>query len=414
MDRYPVAYIRRSSASEDNPGDVSREAQEAAVRELAHRDGHNGNLRVFVDWDRSADEAKEAKRLAFTEMLAEVTAGRISVVYAYALDRLYRSMRTFVRLTDAAREHDVRVVTLREGVLGGDGSPMARAFSQITAVFSELELNTAKARAKGAAQARVARGDKLGAARYGFRLVKVDGVTVEVPNPDQPLEPIIAAYREAGTVVGATRILNAAGVPSPRGTIWGDATLTRVLESNDVELPAKNGAGRRRRPPKALFAQLLRCHCGRMMTPNGRRRQYYCHRGYNLAGHGRYILAQSAILPWIVAEAARLAIPGDVAAVRERDEARKTALLAKRARWVESYAEGLIDKATRDVRLAAIAREVDRLEAAEGLVDIPPAVDWTWPPERVNAVLRALWAEVTLDTNLRPVAAEWIVPDWRA
>jgi DNA invertase Pin-like site-specific DNA recombinase len=413
MERYPVAYIRRSSASEDNPGDVSREAQEAAVRELAHRDGHNGNLRVFVDWDRSADEAKEAKRTAFTEMLAEVVAGRVSVVYAYALDRLYRSMRTFVRLTDAAREHDVRVVTLREGVLGGDGSPMARAFSQITAVFSELELNTAKARAKGASLARVARGDKLGAARYGFRLVKVDGVTVEVPNPDQPLAPILMAYREAGSVAGAARILNAAGIPSPRGTLWGDVTLTRVLESNDVELPPKNRSGRRRRPPKALLAQLVRCHCGRMMTPNGRRRQLYCHRGLIVAGHGRYIVAQSAILPWIMEEAAHLAIPGDVAAVRERDEARKSALLAKRARWIEQYGEGLIDKGTRDVRLAAIAREVDRLEAAEGLVDIPPAVDWSWPPERVNAVLRALWAEVTLDADLRPVAAEWIVPDWR-
>jgi Resolvase, N terminal domain len=323
-------------------------------------------------------------------------------------------MRTFVRLTDAAREHDVRVVTLREGVLGGDGSPMARAFSQITAVFSELELNTAKARAKGASQARAARGDKLGAARYGFRLVKRDGITVEVPNPDQPLGPILEAYHEAGTVAGAARILNAAGVPSPRGTLWGDVTLTRVLESNDAALPAKNRAGRRRRPPKALLAQLLRCPCGRMLTPNGQRRQYYCHRGYILAGHGRYIVSQSTILPWVMEEAARLRIPGDVAAIRERDEARKTAFLAKRARWVESYAEGLIDKATRDVRLATIAREIDRLEAAEGLVDIPPAVDWTWPPERVNAVLRALWAEVTLDADLHPVAAEWIVPEWRA
>ena len=42
-----------------------------------------------------------------------------------SLDRLYRSMRTFLRLTDAARKHGVRIVTLREGVLGGDESPMA-------------------------------------------------------------------------------------------------------------------------------------------------------------------------------------------------------------------------------------------------------------------------------------------------
>ncbi|MFH1474440.1 MAG: recombinase family protein, partial [Chloroflexota bacterium] len=132
MQRYPIAYLRRSSADASDPGDVSREAQEAAVRELARRDGHNGELRTLTDWDRSADEAKESKRAGFLAMLAAIERGECEVVYAASLDRLYRSMRTFVRLTDAARAHDVRIVTLREGVLGGDGSPMAQAFAEIT------------------------------------------------------------------------------------------------------------------------------------------------------------------------------------------------------------------------------------------------------------------------------------------
>ena len=83
-------------------------------------------------------------------------------------------MRTFVRLTDAAKAHGARVVTLREGVLGGDGSPMAQAFAQITAVFSELELNTAKARARGGIASRRRRGDALGRPPYGFTFTRDD------------------------------------------------------------------------------------------------------------------------------------------------------------------------------------------------------------------------------------------------
>ncbi len=46
------------------PGDVSREAQEAAVRELAHRDGYNGETRMLTDWDKSADPDKESRRIS--------------------------------------------------------------------------------------------------------------------------------------------------------------------------------------------------------------------------------------------------------------------------------------------------------------------------------------------------------------
>ena len=45
---------------------------------------------------------------------------------------------------------------------------------------------------------------------------------------------------------------------------------------------------------------------------------------------------------------------------------------------------------------------------------IPAAVDWSWPPAQVNTVLRALWSEVTLGPDLRPVAATWTVPELRA
>ncbi len=418
MERYPVAYIRRSSADADNPGDVSREAQESAVRDLAHRDGHNGNLRVYDDWNRSADESKEAKRTAFASMLADIEAGRVSAVYAYALDRLYRSMRTFVRLTDAAKAHDVRVVTQREGILGGDGSPMAQAFAQITAVFSELELNTAKARARGALDARRQRGDALGQAPYGYKHAKVDGRIVRVPDPAQPVEPVLAAYRDAGSILGASRLLEARGMPAPRGgKRWATSLVTRIIEEHAPDaLPRRSLTGRRQ-PANAMLAQLLRCpFCDTTLTPNAARGQYYCRHGaYDRAAHPRYTVREVDVMPFIEAEADRFAPPFDAASMSSEAEARREALEAKRARWIEQYGEGLIGKAERDRRLAVIDRDLgDVSTRADALAVIPEAVDWEKPPEKLNAFLRSIWQYVELDPAMRPIRAEWTIPEWRA
>ncbi len=78
MDRSPAAYIRRSFADSESPGDISRDVQESAIREMAHRDGYNGDVVWYVDWARSADEEKEAKRTAFRAMLAAVEAGKVA------------------------------------------------------------------------------------------------------------------------------------------------------------------------------------------------------------------------------------------------------------------------------------------------------------------------------------------------
>lgn len=104
-------------------------------------------------------------------------------------------------------------------------------------------------------------------------------------------------------------------------------------------------------------------------------------------------VSQGRILPWAMAEAARLRVPTELAEVREHDEARRTELAAKRERWLEMYAEGILDKAARDRRLAEI--------------------DWSWEPKALNSVLTALWSHIQLDERMRPLEAIWRVPEWR-
>jgi DNA invertase Pin-like site-specific DNA recombinase len=418
--RYPVGYIRRSTADNANPGDVSKEAQEAAVHDLAAHDGHNGELRIFTDWGRSADEAQEAHRAAFLSMLAAIERGEVSAVYAYALDRLYRSMRTFVRLTDAAKAHGVRIVTAREGVLGGDGSPMARAFAEITAVFSSLELNTIKARNRGAAAARAARGDAMGQPPYGSRIVRdATGAALKPirweDDPSRPLVPVLEAYSRAGSVLGACKLLNAAGVPNARGgDLWQPTSLALILDRAGV-LPPR---GRRRVYSRgSVLAGLVRCHCGRTMTPDLARGGLYCAKGkwQGKAIHGPSWAGGAYVLAAVRAEADRLHIPFDAVELGQEDDAARESLAERKRRLSLAYAAGALDDATFRTELAAIEATVQRIVAAAEIVKLP-AIDWTWPTAKLNATLRAMFETVVMDEQMRVAEIVWRgrVREWRA
>ena len=135
--------MRRSSADANNPGDVSRDVQEAAVRDLAHRDGHNGDLVMFVDWSKSASEEKSSKRTRYADMVARIEAGEVSDVYAYALDRLNRSLILSARFAKACEAMDVRIVTQREGEVRQD-TPAEWLRWTMLAAFGDYELRQAR------------------------------------------------------------------------------------------------------------------------------------------------------------------------------------------------------------------------------------------------------------------------------
>jgi DNA invertase Pin-like site-specific DNA recombinase len=427
MERYPAGYIRRSTASDSNPGDVSREVQERAIRDLAARDGHT-DVRLFDDWGKSADEAKESKRVAFTAMLAAIERGEVAVVYGYALDRFYRSLRTYIRLTDAADAHAVPIITARDGRLGGDRSPDAIASSDMTAVFASRELRVIKARARAATDARVARHDKMGTPPYGKRIVRDAAGRAIKPivwedDPTRPLAPLLEAYRQAGTVMGACRLLNAAGVPTPYGKVdengkpqgWQTTSLALILDRAGV-LPTQ---GTRRHYSRTdVLAGILVCHCGRRMTPDASKGGYYCARAKIIEDHGRASVQQRALLPIIRAEADRLSIPFDDVELGQDDPGKRDSLAERKRRLALAFADGLFDESEYHQQVEAIGREVAHLDAAAEVVEIPP-LDWSAPVPVINAALRALFEPIQLDAAMRIPITEgrpeirWRVPEWR-
>ena len=94
-------------------------------------------------------------------------------------------------------------------------------------------------------------------------------------------------------------------------------------------------------------------------------------------------------------------------------DARAQTLAERRRRLALTFVDDALDEPTYREQLAAIARELAKLDLAERILDVP-RLDWSWPPANVNAVLRALWSEIRLDEQMRPVQAVWRVPQWRA
>lgn len=419
--RQPVAYIRRSVARRGDPGDVSREFQTEKVRALANGDG--AALRIIDgDWGKSAATDKVDQRLAFLSMLDAIERGDVSHVYAYSPDRLARSVEWSARLVNICRRAGVGITTTAGTVAPDD--PAARAMFHMLAVMNETALDEMERKAKASVESRARRGDVLGQRPYGeVRTLKSGDVVGKDENPAL----VVAAFREAGSYFGAARLLNERGVPARSGRQWYPRTVQRIVNREDrstVPLGQRRGVRAR---GSLLFSNLLVCHCGARMgqtTSQYWAPKYRCPNGVADTDHPRpYMIAEPRLIDAMKAEAGRLRVPYDDLAEVEGDKAKRAALAAKSERWIEQYGEGLIDKATRDARLAQVAEAVKALDLAEAVRAIPPTIDWeNATPAEINAVLRTIWDHVELGPDLLPLPPSrerptggfvWRVPEWR-
>jgi DNA invertase Pin-like site-specific DNA recombinase len=402
-------YMRRSSAPNADTRTVSFEMQEAAVRELAERHGDTIDA-ILSDWAKSGGTAK---RSGYQELLAAIDAGTVTTVYGYSLSRLSRSLIDFADLLERCRKHKVRLRLVKEGDIDWD-TASGRGFASMVAVFAQMERELAQERTQSAVDARRERGDHLGQAPYGWQVV--DGQLAR--RTDEDPDAILAAFREAGSFGGACKLLNARKVSTRRaGTSWNHGTVADIIRQQyPKEAPVSAGRPRAKSRTGTMLGGLLRCACGSTLTPRhfDGITTYYCARSYRVPGHGKTTIREAGIMPWLQAEAARFRAPGDVVETLAADEAKRHALDAKRSRIIDLITDGTITKPEGLRRLATVDDALEALRATTALVDLPQTIDWTWEPDQVNAVLRALWAHVQLDEQLRPVRAEWTVPEWRA
>jgi DNA invertase Pin-like site-specific DNA recombinase len=408
-----VAYLRRSRVDARKPGTLSYEDQVAAVRRLAEQHGDDPDALVMIeDWGKSGRAAKQHLRSGFTRLEAMVRDGQVSAIYALSANRLARSLEALARLAKACEAAGVPI-RCADGYSPDVSTSTGRMVLGILGSVYAWQAEWTAERMTEVTEMRRRRGDHMGPAPYGSRVVK--GVLVEDAS-EQP-DVVVDAYRRAGTIQGAARLLNAEGVPTRRGGKWRASSLKPMLERVAPDmLPRTMSRGR---PPAGAFrfVGLLRCPCGATLTGRhyrGALAAYTCQRSRTDPDHPRpTTVSESQIAAWLEAEAGRLQVPASAVEMSE-DESRRDDLEGRRRRVLDNYEDGYLDRAARDAKVAEIVAELERLAQRRMVEAVPDAIDWTWAPEKVNAVLRALWDHVDLDADLRPVGAVWRVPEWRS
>lgn len=186
MTQQTAFYLRISEDRDLTELGVDR--QRTACRALAARHGLDPDtVTEYVDDNRSAWSGKA--RPSFDRLLADLAAGRIGAVLAYAPDRLARNLGDYAAFTDAARRSGARVILVNGGEVGLD--PTSTLSSGVQALVSSWESGIKSVRVKAAAEQRALRGLPPGGPRkFGYSLDHMSLV-----------EPEAEAIREAAHAV---------------------------------------------------------------------------------------------------------------------------------------------------------------------------------------------------------------------
>lgn len=101
-------------------------------------------------------------RPAFKRLMADIRRRRFDILVCYRLDRISRSLFDAVHVLDQLRQHDVRLVTLADGI-SFDG-PYGSLMFALVSGLAELEREAIRERVKAGLRAAKARGVRLGRA----------------------------------------------------------------------------------------------------------------------------------------------------------------------------------------------------------------------------------------------------------
>jgi DNA invertase Pin-like site-specific DNA recombinase len=408
----PVAYLRRSRVDARKSGIVSHEQQVNAVRELVAKHGDDTDRVVWLeDWGKSGRIEKQHLRTGFAELERMVRDGEATALYTYSANRLARSLESLARLTKACEERKVPI-RCADGYSPDVSTSTGRMVVGILGSVYAWQAEWTSESAVGGVEVRRSRGDWIGPAPWGKRVV--GGKLVD--NPDEHVEDVARAFREAGTYQGAARLLKARKVNSRRGR-WAASAVRSILRYGKPEMISPTT--HRGRPPKKDFrlSGLLRCPCGATLSGKNERGgtvSYLCQRAGEDPDHSRpRSVAESKVLPWVEAEAARYRQPPDEHTDRALVEEKRSELVARRERVGIALIDGLIDRAEALKQARAIDDELTGLPATATPPRLRPIDPATWSPREYNDVLRSLFRGIDLGSDLKPTHAEWRDPSWR-
>lgn len=219
--RIDAIYARQSIEKRDS---ISIESQIEMCKRAADPD-----VAIYRD---SGYSGKNTQRPAFTQLMADVRAGKIKRVFCYRLDRISRSVLDFSLLWQTFDANHVDFVSVTESF--DTNSPMGRAMIMIIITFAQLERETIVSRYTTNRYARSNAGIWAGGrAPYGFEIQKIDwngkrqSVLKPIPEKLQIVQDLFTKYTSGtASLYSLSKELNLNSTER-----WDAITVRRILKN---------------------------------------------------------------------------------------------------------------------------------------------------------------------------------------
>jgi site-specific DNA recombinase len=202
-------YTRKSSEHnldlEFNSLDAQREACEAYIKSQAHE-----GWRLVPDhYDDGGLSGASLDRPALQQLLADVRAGKITIVVVYEVDRLTRSLADFAKLVELFDEHDVSFVSITQSF--NTTSSMGRLTLNVLLSFAQFEREVIGERVRDKIAASKRKGLWVGGpVPLGYRCV--DKKLEIVPAEAEAVRIIFTLYLELGSMGALLAELDRRGI----------------------------------------------------------------------------------------------------------------------------------------------------------------------------------------------------------
>ena len=183
-----------------------------------------------------ADEGISGKNItdrpAINELIADIKAGRVDNVLVYKIDRLTRSTRDLIDLTELFKAHECTFNSLMESIDTQTAS--GRMFLKIIGIFAEFERENIIERITLACEKKVKEGYTLSSFMTSYGYDRAKGEKVQTINPAEAaiVREIYAMYVEGNMSLNTiAQNLNHRGIKSKQGGVWSHATVRAVLRN---------------------------------------------------------------------------------------------------------------------------------------------------------------------------------------
>jgi site-specific DNA recombinase len=202
-------YTRKSSEHnldlEFNSLDAQREACEAYIKSQAHE-----GWRLIPDcFDDGGLSGASLDRPALQKLLADVRAGKITIVVVYKVDRLTRSLADFAKLVELFDEYGVSFVSITQSF--NTTSSMGRLTLNVLLSFAQFEREVIGERVRDKIAASKRKGLWVGGpVPLGYRCI--DKKLEIVPEEAEAVRTIFTLYLELGSMGALLAELDRRGI----------------------------------------------------------------------------------------------------------------------------------------------------------------------------------------------------------